>query len=119
MRILCVDDERSVHQMLQLCLRQHTVDWAPDAATALTKLAEPFDLVITDGTMPGMSGPSLAVKIRGRVPVLGLTASHIAARQFETIGVPCLTKPFAMAELEQAIEDVTRERKTTGAWGWG
>jgi DNA-binding response OmpR family regulator len=60
----------------------------------------------------------LAAQIRGRVPVLGLTASHIAARQFEVINVPVVTKPFAMAELEDAIEDTVRERKTAGAWGW-
>ncbi len=105
MRILMVDDSRSIAELLQMGLSEHSIEHAPDGSTALARLGEGWDLVICDGRMPGMSGPTLAARIAGRVPVLGLTGDNLCLRQFCTLGIRALAKPFQWGELERAIEE--------------
>ncbi|MEI8064496.1 MAG: PAS domain S-box protein, partial [Verrucomicrobiota bacterium] len=59
LRILVVDDEPMVREVVELFLTNagHTVETVGDGATAVTRLtASPFDLVITDKSMPVMNG---------------------------------------------------------------
>ncbi|MCY0966265.1 HD domain-containing phosphohydrolase [Parathalassolituus penaei] len=60
-RILLVDDEPAVLQALKrLLYRQYQVETASSGHDALAKLSEePFDLIISDMRMPGMSGADL------------------------------------------------------------
>jgi DNA-binding NtrC family response regulator len=72
-RILIVDDDPAtllaLSEALRLNLHDIVVETAATADTALTELsATPFDLVITDIRMPGMTGMQLLHKIRGRMP---------------------------------------------------
>lgn len=69
LRILCVDDEPSLRDVLVLALRQrgHTVAAAEDGLQAWHMLTDPnqrFDVVITDNQMPNMDGVQLAEKLR-------------------------------------------------------
>lgn len=79
LRILVVDDERGVREMLQEAVSTfgYDVTTAEDGADALTAfMREPYDLVITDLMMPGMSGWDLSAQLRaadGRLPIVILT----------------------------------------------
>ena len=78
-RILVVDDERGVREMLQEAVSMfgYEVTTAEHGAAALALfMREPYDLVITDLMMPGMSGWELSAQLRatdGRLPIVILT----------------------------------------------
>ena len=68
-RILCVDDEPTVRELLHIYLRREgfEVETAPDGLAAwLIISAHPsrFDAVITDNQMPHMTGLELVEKLR-------------------------------------------------------
>ena len=117
MKILVVDDEQA--QRESLCRGIHLFGYqcqsAADSDEALQLLGEggpcPFDLMVTDLTMPGCSGFQLmeaAWKQRPGLKVLLITGSlslrdAVAARCKK---VPVLLKPFDLDQLEVAIEDL-------------
>ncbi|HUC85161.1 MAG TPA: ATP-binding protein, partial [Candidatus Acidoferrales bacterium] len=78
LRVLCVDDEEMVRQLLNDCLTQfnHKVTTVADGQEALKLLRsarqgpEPFQIVITDLGMPNMDGHQLARTIRAEMPKL-------------------------------------------------
>ncbi|PKB13504.1 signal transduction histidine kinase [Novosphingobium kunmingense] len=105
---LLVDDEPLVRMGTADMLEElgHEVLEANSGAEALTLLASRTGIkaVITDYTMPGMTGAELIQRIResgSQVPILLVTG--YAARDID-LDVPQLTKPFRLAELEQALE---------------
>ena len=67
MRILVVDDEPAARLLAQAVVRAagHEVETACDGPEAVKRLAaEPFDVLVTDAQMPGMSGFELAERVR-------------------------------------------------------
>jgi CheY-like chemotaxis protein len=78
-RVLVVDDERGVREMLQeaVSVFGYDVVTAAHGAEALELfLRDPCDLVITDLMMPGMSGWELSAHLRAadpRLPIVILT----------------------------------------------
>jgi len=78
LRVLCVDDEEMVRQLLLDCLTHfnHQVTAVPDGEEALKSLRlakqdqAPFQVVITDLGMPKMDGHQLARAIRAEYPKL-------------------------------------------------
>lgn len=78
LRVLCVDDEEIVRQLLKDCLTQyrHEVTTVADGQAALETLrsarqkGRAFQVVITDLGMPGMDGNQLARAIRAEAPAL-------------------------------------------------
>ena len=77
-RILFVDDEASLVKMVTQMLQQQGYEvMGKTSSTEVLKLfqeeSDKFDLVITDMTMPHMTGDKLAaelIKIRGDIPVI-------------------------------------------------
>ncbi|MBU1909304.1 MAG: response regulator, partial [Verrucomicrobia bacterium] len=70
-RILVVDDEASIREIVQAILHRwgYTVEEAPDGATALRRIEEsPPDLVLLDLTMPEISGIETLRRIRALAP---------------------------------------------------
>jgi len=70
-RVLVVEDERSMRDLLALMLRKegYAVETADGGVQATSRLAkDPFDLVITDVSMPGMTGLELLRHIRRTSP---------------------------------------------------
>ena len=67
-RILLVDDDRDILEIMRLDLeddRANTVDTAHTAADALEKVRNTqYDAIITDWRMPGMNGTDLIRKLR-------------------------------------------------------
>ena len=71
LRILAVDDQPVLCEILVDYLSEdwHTVEVASAGEEALNKFrAQPFDLVITDRAMPGISGEQLAAGIKAIAP---------------------------------------------------
>ena len=78
-RILVVEDERDLNDLVARHLRQegHDVAQAYDGPDALVEVASaPPDLVVLDWMLPGLDGIAVARKIREKylVPILMLTA---------------------------------------------
>ena len=102
-RILVVDDEASIREMLSktLALAEYDVDVAPDGRAAIERLRlMPYDLLITDLKMPGMDGLSVireARRYRPDLPVIIITGYSTEASAIEAINLGVsgyLTKPF-------------------------
>jgi CheY-like chemotaxis protein len=71
LKILAVDDEPSIVQSMFFIFEQpmYEVDSAEDGEAALARVAanpNPFDVVITDNNMPGVSGIELVRQLRER-----------------------------------------------------
>ena len=124
MRILIVEDEEALREGLKFNFEQEDfeVDVAGDGPTALSefKAAEPpFDLVILDLMLPGMSGYETCREIReldDEVPVLVLSARKLSedkALAFDCGTHQYMTKPFALPELLARVRNLTKRRIPT------
>src|SRR5438128_4238745 len=74
-KILFVDDETRVLEGLQRMLRPMRHEWeialAESGQAALEKLrTEPFDIIVTDLLMPGITGVQLLTEVRELYPQL-------------------------------------------------
>jgi CheY-like chemotaxis protein len=71
-----------------------------------------FDVIVTDLTMPGMSGVGLASsvrEIRTDIPILlcsGMVSEPAIALMEEFAGIESIGKPYTSAELRYALERV-------------
>jgi PAS domain S-box-containing protein len=116
-RILIVDDELSLASMTSEFLKMHgaIVSTFTDSKLALAAFSENpnnFDLVITDETMPGLSGMHLAEKLlkhRPDLPIILCTghSSHATSETVATAGIAgFFHKPYNMNALLQKIEQI-------------
>jgi CheY-like chemotaxis protein len=121
-RILIVDDElpiaRMSSQILQRLGYSVTIRTSSIEAMALFR-AKPdeFDLVITDMTMPNMTGDELAIelmKIRQDIPVILCTgySKKISDETASEIGIKAFAyKPVVKADLAKTVRKVLDEAK--------
>jgi DNA-binding NtrC family response regulator len=116
--VLIVDDEASVRFALSELLseRGHGVITANGGADALHKLDE-IDAVVTDLSMPGMSGLELLAKIVAKddsLPVILLTAhgsERVAVEAMKHGAYDYLAKPFDIDELVHVIDRALETRR--------
>jgi len=117
MRMLLVEDERKVSDLVARALRaeRYAVDVAEDGRTGWElAAAHEYDLIILDLMLPLLSGTELLIRIRRKkrqVPILVLTARDATeqkVKQFEAGADDYLTKPFALAELIIRIKALLR-----------
>jgi len=114
MRILVVDDEPMVREVTAeyLLADGHTVETAVDGVEALEVFEKgEFDLIITDRSMPKMSGDQLAKIIKERSPdtlILMLTGFGVVMNHPPDDVDGVASKPITLAELRQAVMRVTR-----------
>jgi two-component system copper resistance phosphate regulon response regulator CusR len=117
MRILVVEDERKLAEILLRALRGEgfTVDVAATAEEAyLFAESDHYDLIMLDLLLPDGSGTDLLRRLRQRnhkVPVLILTARselEIKVENFDAGADDYLTKPFALPELLVRVRALLR-----------
>ena len=125
MRILIVEDETALAEGLEFNFQQegYHVDLAGDGPTALQRLddaAPPFDLVILDLMLPGMSGYEICRHIRENdveLPILVLSARTLSedkAQAFDAGTDQYMTKPFALPELLSRVRNLLDRRGQRG-----
>jgi PAS domain S-box-containing protein len=116
-RVLVIDDETAICRALNRVLKGHDVTTVSDPVKGLELLGqEDFDVVICDLMMPGMSGYKLYAsacaarpELRDRfVFVSGGALSEEAGRFLKTCQCPVLPKPFANADVLDAVDRVAR-----------
>ncbi len=112
-KILVVDDELSLRQMLTIFLRKedHDVTTANNGLQALELLqSAPFDLVLTDVRMPRMGGLDLLDVIRERdipVQVIVMTAYSTTETALDAMrkgAYDYVVKPMKLDELRILVE---------------
>lgn len=116
-RIMFVDDEETLAEMAGEMLKRlgYTVQImtsSVDAADTLLANAGDYDLIITDQTMPTISGLELARKVmevRSDIPIILYTGYSAAISEDEAkqIGIcKVLMKPLSMTLLSQVVRQV-------------
>ena len=120
-RILVVEDETAIQELLRFSLIQGGFDvdvvGSAEAAVAIINGALP-DLVLLDLMLPGMSGITLAKRLRAEVRTRDLPLIMVTARAEEVERIQGLelgaddyvTKPFSPKELMARIRAVLRRR---------
>ncbi|MEJ2592239.1 MAG: phosphate regulon transcriptional regulator PhoB [Candidatus Thiodiazotropha sp.] len=118
-RILAVDDEPAVGEMLRFILEQDgfQTDFAEDATQALNLIRKTRpDLILLDWMLPGMSGIELAGRLKGdseteSIPIIMLTAKgeeNDKVRGLDIGAEDYVTKPFSARELLARIRTILR-----------
>lgn len=121
-RILVVDDEKQIVAIVQDMLEElgYDVTTKTSSVEALNQFsAQPdkFDLVITDQTMPEMTGIELAkqmLRIRPDIPVILATgfSKMITEENIRNSGIrEYLKKPIVFHDLENVVRDVLDDKK--------
>jgi DNA-binding response OmpR family regulator len=123
-RILLVDDDSSIRQLgADMLIRSgYEVDVAEDGVVAWQKLnADNYDLLITDNSMPNMTGIDLLKQLRAaRMEIPAIMATG-ALPMMELVRHPwlqpaaALIKPYSPAELLGAVKMVLREADNDAA----
>jgi len=116
-RILIVDDEKDAVDVLQLILE--TLGYKVTSRTSSIEALEAFrhnpqgfDLVITDQTMPNMTGKTLArelMSIRQGIPIILCTgySEQIDEKKAGEMGIRAFVmKPIVMGQIADTIRDV-------------
>jgi two-component system OmpR family response regulator len=123
-RLLVVDDEPSIRDLLAASLRYagYAVATAEDGAGALAAAERQHpDLVVLDVMLPDMDGFDVTRKLRERgrdVPVLFLTARDDVDDKVKGLtvgGDDYVTKPFSLEEVVARIRAVLRRSGLTEA----
>ncbi len=115
--ILCVDDEQPLielgkNMLKKLGYRVETQTLPVEAIELFRAAPDKFDLVISDMTMPAMTGVSLAKKlmeIRPEIPVIICTgySEQIDESRAKELGIKgFLMKPFTIRELSKTVRKV-------------
>ncbi|WP_448384084.1 response regulator [Desulfosoma sp.] len=125
-RVLLVDDEREFVTTLgeRLEIRGLTVRIAYDGPEALQALeAEPFDVVVLDVRMPGLSGLEILKRMktsRPDVPIILLTGHSATRDGIEGMRLGAfdyLMKPIDIDRLLEKMREAVLGRTSTPAGG--
>jgi two-component system phosphate regulon response regulator PhoB len=125
-RILLVEDEAPIREMLKFVLEQSGYDTieAEDFNVALERIVEPYpDLILLDWMLPGGSGVQLAKKLKQHeytrdIPIIMLTArgeEEDKVRGLEAGADDYVTKPFSPKELIARVKAVIRRVTPTSS----
>lgn len=118
MKVLIVDDQKSVRQMTRMTLEQigvrHIMEAENGVAALDTAGLQPLDLIISDYNMPEMDGLGLLRAVRGhpvarKVPFILLTGrgdKELVVKAAQAGVNNYLVKPFTPEILRTKIEQV-------------
>lgn len=114
-KILAVDDERPIAELLRLSLTQAGYECvcAYDGVEAANRIEkESFDLILLDIMLPGIDGFELMDYIRSTgIPVIFLTAKNAVSDRVKGLRMGAedyMVKPFDIQELLARVEGVLR-----------
>ena len=119
-RVLFVDDEEPIMELGKRMLEHLGYDVVAltssmEALAVFREKPDEFDLVVTDQTMPGLTGEMLTKEIlglRSDIPVILCTgfSEHIAEEQARAIGIKAfLMKPLLLKDIAQTVRKVLDE----------
>ncbi|MGH8093081.1 MAG: response regulator [Chthoniobacterales bacterium] len=117
LKILTVDDEPSIAQSMRFVFSKplYELTSAQDGETALARMdndPDPFDVVITDNNMPGVSGMELVRLLRersfpGKIMVLSAHLSTEVRAAYEALAVDAMIdKPFSVIALRAKLDQI-------------
>ena len=118
-RVLVVDDDDTIRDTLyELLSEQYTCQTAETAEKALARLeADPYDVVLTDISMPGLSGLELLGHIRqnfANTPVIiisGISDQEHAQGLIKLGAFDFLLKPFTLEGVEKSVKRAVEYRR--------
>lgn len=120
-RILVVDDDSGIGEMLQTLLEFYgyevTVTARPEETEELI-LKKQIDLVLLDMLISGVNGTDVCTRLRNNpkttgVPVLMMSALHDAGEKCREAGAnDFIAKPFEMEELTSKIGEVLEKKNS-------
>ncbi len=116
--ILVVDDDPGILDVVTYALRTEgfSADAVADGESALEAIrTKPYDLVILDLMMPGLSGLEVCRRLRvdNKVPILMLTAKDAELDRVLGLEIGAddyVSKPFSVAELVSRVRAILRRR---------
>lgn len=119
LKILLVDDDKSISEILEFNLKSEGFDVVSVASAedALKTNIKEFHLILLDVMMGGMSGYKLAEKIRNediQIPIIFLTAKDTENDMltgFSVGGDDYITKPFSIKEVIARVKAVIKRNK--------
>ena len=120
LKVLLVDDHAPVLRFLALAFKSNgcVVSTAASAEEAFDLLTQqPFDLVVSDIKMPGLSGLDVLRAVKGRQPgtpvvlITGMPSVDSAVFGLRNQAFDYLTKPFSVEDVHQLLQRVRDERR--------
>ena len=122
--LLIVDDDNNIRETLHDLLAEthecHTADRAEQALAYLD--VQSYDAVLTDISMPGLSGREILKRIQEKHPatpvivISGASDKKDADELLESGSFAYFSKPFQLAEIEEAVNRaIARHQELTPA----
>jgi CheY-like chemotaxis protein len=116
--VLLVEDEPALRTLVATLLEDEgylvlQAENGLDAVEVGERHGEALDLLVTDVVMPMLSGPEIALRLRGlrpSLPVLymsGYTDTRLLSRGVDEASANLLVKPFTAEQLIAAVETLT------------
>ena len=117
--ILVVDDDETIRDMLyDLLSEEHDCQTAETAEQALARLeVDSYDLVLTDISMPGLSGLELLGHVRQKYPdtpviiISGISDQDHAQGLIRLGAFEYLLKPFRLEVVEKSVKRALDRRR--------
>ncbi len=118
-RVVVVDDDRLIREMVRDAIgKRARVECCESSEAALEALhREPADLIVSDLTMPGLSGIELLEEVRRTYPATDFMLLTANATVESAVGAlrmgaaDYLTKPFSGDELALVVERILEQRR--------
>lgn len=122
LRILYVEDNEELRETIAMLMEQEgrCITKCATAEAALQLDAqEPFDVLFTDVSLPGLSGTDLARQVLAKDPErwVVLCSGYQFGKAIAALGshVRALVKPFELEELEDLLVEIETALKTSPA----
>ena len=121
-RILVIDDERAVRELISdaLAIEGHDVHTAENGKEALDLIGQHrYDLVFCDLRMPEMDGQQLYEEVQRDYPQVLKRIVFVTAQAhssdygpfLRTTGIPVIEKPFTLSQLRQAVSKMVGQTR--------